>query len=86
MDNHRYPNRPSPKHLRIPGLKKLLEGRAPQDFERLRHPLADRTIQPKDLGMSVAAQRPDLLQVVDQTGGGPRLKMTARKLRSGKIR
>lgn len=86
MDKHRHPDRPSPKRLRIPNLKALLEGRTPQDFERLRHPLADRVIRPEDLGTPAAAHRPDLVLVIEQTGGGPRLKLTARKFWSGKIR
>ena len=86
MSKHRNPERPSPKRVRIPSLKALLEGRTLHDFERLRHPLADRTIWPEDLGTSAAAHRPDLVPVIEQTGGGPRLKMTARKLWSGKIR
>lgn len=86
MDKHRHPDRPSPKRLRIPSLKALLEGRTPQDFERLRHPLADRVIRPADLGTPAAAHRPDLVPVIEQTGGGPRLKITARKFWSGKIR
>lgn len=86
MDKRRHPDRPSPKRLRIPSLKALLEGRTPQDFERLRHPLADRVIRPEDLGTPAAAHRPDLVLVIEQTGGGPRLKITARKFWSGKIR
>ncbi|MDO5505774.1 MAG: hypothetical protein Q4F49_05715 [Pseudoxanthomonas suwonensis] len=65
--------------LRIPSLKALLEGRTSQDFERLRHSLADRTIRPEDLGMPAAAHRPDGVPVIEQTGCGPRLKMKSRK-------
>ncbi len=86
MSKHRNHDRPSPKRVRIPSLKALLDGRTPHDFERLRHPLADRVIRPEDLGTPMAAHRPDLVPVIEQTGGGPRLKMTARKLWSGKIR
>lgn len=81
-----HPVRPAPNRLTIPSLRKLLEGRTPEDFRELRHPLADRTIRPDDLGTPAAAHRPDLVPVLEPTGGGPRLKMTAVKVWSGKIR
>lgn len=81
-----HPDRPAPKRLTIPSLRRLLEGRTSEDFRELRHPLADRTIRPEDLGAPAAAHRPDLVPVIEQTGGGPRLKMTAVKLWNGKIR
>ena len=81
-----HPDRPAPKRLTIPSLRRMLDGRTAEDFRSLAHPLADRTIQPEDLGTPAAAHRPDLVPLIDQTGGGPRLKMIAVKVWSGKIR
>lgn len=86
MSKHLDEGRSSPKRIRIPSLKSLREGRTALDVQALRHPMVERTIRPEDLGTPAAAHRPDLVPVLEQTGGGPMLKMTATKLWSGKIR
>ncbi len=76
----------TPPRLKIPSLRPMLEGKTPRDFQSLGHPLADRAIYPEDLGTPAAAHRPDLVPVQIGQGVGQRLKMTSRKLWSGKIR
>ena len=61
----------APSRLNIPSLRRMLEGSTASDFKALGHPLAD---------------RPDLVAVQVQPGGGQRLKMTSRKFLSGKVR
>lgn len=79
-------NKSTPPRLRIPSLRPMLEGKTSRDFQPLGHPLADRAIYPEDLGTPAAAHRPDLVPVQVGQGVGQRLKMTRRKLWSGKIR
>lgn len=76
----------SRQRIRIPSLSKLLDGKTPEHFKPLRSPMADRTIYPEDLGTPAAAHRPDLVPVIEATSGGPRLKMTARRIWSGRVR
>lgn len=75
-----------PQRIRIPTLRQLTGKARPADFQRLRSPFSEREITPEDLGTDRALGRPDLVPIVLHAAGARWLRMTRRKVFSGKVR
>lgn len=71
---------------RIPTLQEAIGNATREDFNRLCCPLVDRTFTVEDLGASWTATRPDLIAITIRSGCGPALRMTRRKILSGRVR
>ena len=76
----------TPQRIRIPTLRQLIGEASPADFRRLRSPMSEREITPKDLGTERALSRPDLVPIVLHPEGARWLRMTRRKIFGGKVR
>ncbi|WP_454259798.1 hypothetical protein [Pseudoxanthomonas mexicana] len=74
------------QRIRIPTLRQLTGEARPADFQRLRSPFSEREITPEDLGTDRALGRPDLVPIVLHPAGARWLRMTRRKVFSGKVR
>ena len=76
----------SPQRIRIPTLRQLIGDINPMDFRRPRSPLSERRITPEDLDAGRPRCRPDLVPIVSRSVTCPLLRMTRRKVFSGRIR